>query len=81
MSFALHEVQSIARDVARGYRPEIEVIAVTPAEGGESAELIVASGVDAAGLVSIHVVRGGTDAQLRGSIAQGLVRHFGDRRA
>ena len=79
MSFSLHEVKSIARDVAREYRPEIEILAVTHAEGGgDSAELLVASACAGgpAELISIHVMRRGTRTEVRASIANGLGRHY-----
>ena len=79
MSLALHEVKSIARDVVREYEAGFEVIAVTPGEGGESAEVIVAPGGiwTFGGLVSIPVKRAGTGEELRGSIEEGLTRRFG----
>lgn len=80
MSFALQVVQSMARELAREY-PAVEIIAVTPGEGGdESAEVLVAATMAWAcsGLVSIHVTRDGTRDELRSSIADGLRRHFGE---
>ncbi len=79
MSLALHEVNSTARDLARAY-PAVEIIAVTPGEGGiQSAEVLVAVATarTCSGLVSIHVRRDGTIDELRSAIADGLRRHFG----
>lgn len=77
MFFTLHEVKSIAHDVAREY-PALEIVAVTPGEGGvASAELLVATTTARMCLVSIHVSRDGTSDELRASIVHGLRRHFG----
>ncbi len=79
MSLALHDVNSIARELARAY-PAVEIIAVTPGEGGiQSAELLIAAATagTCSGLVSIHVRRDGTIDELRSAIADGMRRHFG----
>jgi hypothetical protein len=76
MSFALNEVKSIARAVALEHRRGIEIVAVTRSEGGaDSAEILVKA--PRAALVSIPVARGGSESDLRWSIADGLCRHFG----
>jgi hypothetical protein len=80
MQYQLAELSVIARDLARGHRPPIEVIALIPSPGGDgAAEMLVirAAAGDAAGLVSIPISRRVTEAALRSTITAALDEFFG----